>query len=507
MARGPCVLIVLDGWGIAPPGPGNALSLALTPNLDRYWAGGPHAALAASGLAVGLPEGQIGNSEVGHLNLGAGYRVLQELPRIDDEIACGSFFENESLVHAMEVARTRGSQLHLLGLFSYGGVHSHAEYLYALLELASRRGLQGNVAVHAFLDGRDTAPEQALADLPTLEFRLAETNAGRIATITGRYYAMDRDHRWDRVKKAYDALVLGQGEHASSAEEAVRRSYANGVTDEFILPTVIAPYRTMDDDDVVIWFNFRADRARQLTRALLLPHFDAFDRPHYPANLHLVTLTQYDASLPVHAIAYPPQLVEQPIAKVVAGAGLSQCHLAETEKYAHVTYFFNGGREEPFANEERVLIPSPNVATYDLQPEMSARGVAAAAIRQIEGGSHAFLVMNFANGDMVGHTGKLDAAIAAAEVVDAAVGEVVDATLEAGGFVAITSDHGNAEQMIDPETGDPKTAHTENPVPFMLAGAPPDFRMKETGVLADVAPTLLRLMQLPVPLSMKEHGL
>jgi 2,3-bisphosphoglycerate-independent phosphoglycerate mutase len=505
--RGPCVLIVLDGWGIAPPGPGNALTLARTPNLDRYWADGPRATLAASGLAVGLPEGQIGNSEVGHLNLGAGYRVLQELPRIDEEIRRGTFFENEALLRAMEVARERGTRVHLLGLFSYGGVHSHARHLYATLELAARRGLRDKVLVHAFLDGRDTAPEQALEDLPKLEAKLRETGAGRIATITGRYYAMDRDHRWDRVQRAYNALVFAQGETAPTAEAAVRQSYAKGVTDEFVPPTVINREAAISDGDVVIGLNFRADRSRELTQALLLPEFTGFDRTHRPNNIHLVALTQYDASLPVQAVAYPPQLVETPIAKVIADAGLSQCHLAETEKYAHVTYFFNGGREAPFEHETRVLIPSPQVATYDLQPEMSAREVAAAAVKEIEFGTNAFFVMNFANGDMVGHTGKIEAAIAAAEVVDSCVGAVVEATLKAGGFAAITADHGNAEQMIDPETNEPKTAHTENPVPFMLVGAPPNTNLKTDGVLADVAPTLLRLMQLPVPPAMKEHGL
>ena len=507
MARGPCILIVLDGWGIAPPGPGNAIAMARTPNLDRYWEDGPHATLAASGLAVGLPEGQIGNSEVGHLNLGAGYRVLQELPRIDDEIARGTFFENVALVGAMDAARARGTQVHLLGLFSYGGVHSYAEHLYATLELATRRDLHGRVAVHCFLDGRDTAPEQALEDLPKLEATLSKTGAGRIATVSGRYYAMDRDNRWDRVKLAYDALVLARGNRAPTAEAAVRASYAKGITDEFVVPTIVDATGTISDGDVVIWLNFRADRSRELNQALLLPDFTAFEREKCARDLHVVTLTQYDSSLPVHGVAFPPQLVETPIAKVIADAGLSQCHLAETEKYAHVTYFFNGGREAPFENETRILVPSPKVATYDLQPEMSAVAVAEAAVQQIESGKHAFVVMNFANGDMVGHTGKLDAAISAAETVDAVVGRVVDAALKVGGFIAITADHGNAEQMIDPETNEPKTAHTENPVPLILVGAPSGTALRADGVLADVAPTLLRLMQLPIPPAMKEHGL
>lgn len=513
----PCVLIILDGWGIAPPGPGNAIALARTPHLDQFWEQGPRSVLAAAGLAVGLPEGQIGNSEVGHLNLGAGFRVLQELPRIDHEIETGRFFENPALVAAVDRARQTGHTLHLLGLFSYGGVHSHAGHLYALLELAQRRGLR-RVSVHAFLDGRDTPPRQALEDLPHLEAKLAETRVGRIATVSGRYYAMDRDKRWERTEKAYRALVLGEGPHAPSAAAAVKAAYAAGVTDEFVVPTIIdagesgsdgqpVPSPTIADGDSVIWFNFRADRARQLSQALLLPDFSGFLRARVPRDLFFVTFTPYEATLPVSAVAFAPERVERPIAAVVAEAGLRQCHIAETEKYAHVTYFFNGGREPPFPNEERVLIPSPKVATYDLQPEMSAAGIVAAAVERLQRNAAAFYVINFANGDMVGHTGVLEAAVRAAEAVDQAVGQVVAAARAAGGLVAITADHGNAEEMIDLETGKPKTAHTANPVPLMLVGAPPGTRLKERGVLADVAPTLLALMQLPVPEQMKGHGL
>jgi 2,3-bisphosphoglycerate-independent phosphoglycerate mutase len=513
----PCVLIILDGWGIAPPGGGNAIASAKTPHLDRYWSDGPHSVLDASGLAVGLPEGQIGNSEVGHLNLGAGYRVLQELPRIDEEIESGAFFRNAALQQAIDRARDAGKTLHLLGLFSHGGVHSHARHLYALLEMAAQRGLR-RVSVHPFLDGRDTAPQQALHDLPGLEAKLRDTGAGRIATVSGRYYAMDRDKRWDRVEKAYAALVAGEGVHAPSAEAAVRASYNAGVTDEFVLPTIVdgggagaapdgGPSPTIGQSDSVVWFNFRADRARELSQALLLPDFDGFARRRVPGPLCYVTLTMYDASLPVTAVALPPQHVERPIARVVADAGLRQCHLAETEKYAHVTYFFNGGREEPFEGEDRVLVPSPKVATYDRQPEMSAAGVAAAAVDRLGAGQYAFLVLNFANGDMVGHTGDFGAAVRAVEAVDAATSQVVDATLAAGGMAAITADHGNAEEMKDAATGEPKTAHTTNPVPFMLVGAPGGTRLKERGVLADVAPTLLRLMGLPVPEAMAGQGL
>jgi 2,3-bisphosphoglycerate-independent phosphoglycerate mutase len=513
----PCVLIILDGWGMAPPGPGNAIALAETPVMDRLWASAPHSTLAASGLAVGLPEGQIGNSEVGHLNLGAGYRVLQELPRIDEEIESGRFFENPALLGAVNHALDRDATLHLLGLFSYGGVHSHARHLYALLDLAARRGLR-RVAVHAFLDGRDTPPRQALKDLPDLEEVLARTGAGRIATVSGRYFAMDRDRRWERVERAYRALVLGEGERAPSAEEAVRRAYGAGQGDEFVPPTVITPDEreggaadgtrgTIGEGDAVLWFDFRADRARELSQALLLPGFDGFPRPVAPSGLHYVTFTEYAADLPVTAVAFPPQHVEWPLARVVSEAGLRQCHLAETEKYAHVTYFFNGGREEPFPGEERVLVPSPRIATYDLQPEMSAAGVAAEAVQRIEQGQYAFLVLNFANGDMVGHTGVLEAAVRAAGATDEAVGQVVQATLRAGGIAAVTADHGNAEQMIDPQTGGPMTAHTTNDVPFILAGAPPGTRLAPAGSLKDVAPTLLALLDLPIPAAMAGNGL
>jgi 2,3-bisphosphoglycerate-independent phosphoglycerate mutase len=510
----PHVLVILDGWGIAPAGEGNAIALADTPNLDGYWASAPHAVLAAAGEAVGLPAGQMGNSEVGHLNLGAGYRVLQELPRIDEAIASGALFDNPALTRAVDRARDGGGTLHLMGLFSYGGVHSHAEHLYALLELAAKRGLR-RCAVHAFLDGRDTPPQQALADLPHLEAALARTGAGRIATVSGRYFAMDRDRRWDRTARAYRAIIAGEGERAASAAAAIHQAYAAGVTDEFVPPTIIAPPAeegpqipgTVDDGDAVIFFNFRADRARQLSEALLRPDFGEFERGGWPSDLYYVTLTQYDAELPVDGVAFPPQPVAWPIARVVSDAGWRQCHLAETEKYAHVTYFFNGGREEPFPGETRRLVPSPKVATYDQQPEMSAAAVAEAAVEELRRGENGFLVLNFANGDMVGHTGDLAAAIEAAETVDAAVGRVVEAARAAGGWVAITADHGNAEEMIDPETGGPMTAHTTNPVPFMLVGVPGPIRLKPEGVLADVAPTLLRLMGLPVPEAMTASGL
>jgi 2,3-bisphosphoglycerate-independent phosphoglycerate mutase len=367
--------------------------------------------------------------------------------------------------------------------------------------------------VHPFLDGRATPPRQALEDLPHLVAKLRETGVGRIATVTGRYYAMDRDKRWDRVQRAYDALVMGEGEHAATAADAVRVAYAAGTNDEFVKPTIVdgapadGPSPTIQDGDAVLWFNFRADRARELSQALLERDFDGFPRGRVPRDLHYVTFTEYEPSLPVSAVAFRSQHVERPIARVVSEAGLEQCHLAETEKYAHVTYFFNGGREEPFQGEERVLVPSPKVATYDLQPEMSAPGVAEAAVKRLETGGLGFMVLNFANGDMVGHTGDFDAAVAAADTVDRCVGQVVDAALAAGGFAAITADHGNAEQMVDPDTGKPQTAHTTNPVPFILVGAPPSTRLNPHGTLADVAPTLLTLMDLPIPDAMKGQGL
>ena len=512
MGKRPCVLIILDGWGFAPPGRGNAIAAAETPHLDGYWRECPHSTLGASALAVGLPQGQIGNSEVGHLNLGAGFRVLQELPRIDREIETRAFFQNEALGAAVDHARGAGRTLHLLGLFSNGGVHSHAHHLYALLELAAGRGLN-RVSVHPFLDGRDTPPQQALHDLPQLEAKLRETGAGHIATVTGRYYAMDRDKRWDRVERAYDALVLGEGDHAATAEEAVRAAYAGGTTDEFVKPTIVGdapeggPSPTIRDGDAVVWFNFRADRARELSQALLLEDFSGFQRRRVARDLYYVTFTEYDPALPVSGVAFRTQHVGRPIARVVSEAGLAQCHVAETEKYAHVTYFFNGGREAPFDGEERILVPSPKVATYDLQPAMSAPGVAEAAVKRLEAGGLAFMVLNFANGDMVGHTGDFDAAVKAAETVDGCVGQVVEAAQAVGGFAAITADHGNAEQMVDPETGAPHTAHTTNPVPFILVGAPPETRLRSHGVLADVAPTLLTLMDLPVPEAMVGQGL
>ena len=509
----PLVLIVIDGWGVAPDGPANAVSLAKTPVMDGLWERAPHTTVEASGVHVGLPEGQIGNSEVGHLNIGAGYTVLQDLPRIDREIETGAFFENPALVGAVEHVKQgaannseRPPRLHLLGLFSDGGVHSHASHALALVDLAKRHGVE-HVRVHPFLDGRDVPPRQALADLEAFEPKLAERGNARIATVMGRYYAMDRDTRWDRTEKAYRALVLGEGERAESAIEAVKRSYEANVGDEFVTPTMIGSpdEGTIESGDAVVFFNFRADRARQLTRAFVSPDFDGFERPAWPQPLHFVTFGEYEGGLPVTAVAFPPTLVETPLAKVVSDAGLRQLHVAETEKYAHVTYFLNGGHEAAFLNEDRKLVPSPKVATYDLRPEMSADGVADETVKGIEAG-YSFVALNFANPDMVGHTGVLDAAIKAVETVDAAIGRIAEATRQAGGVLVVTADHGNAEEMID-EEGRPKTAHTTRPVPVIVDGADEVEALRAGGRLSDVAPTVLELMGLEAPPAMTAQSL
>ncbi|GAB4434234.1 MAG: 2,3-bisphosphoglycerate-independent phosphoglycerate mutase [Chloroflexi bacterium OHK40] len=521
----PVVLAIMDGWGLADPGPGNAVDLANTPNVDGWIATCPFTTLAASGLDVGLPEGQIGNSEVGHLNIGAGFVVYQELTRISKAIDDGDFFSNPALLGAIEHARASGGALHLMGLFGPGGVHAHEDHLHALLELARRQEFT-RVYLHLFLDGRDVLPRSALGFLDTLEAAIARSGVGTVATVSGRYYAMDRDKRWERTGLAYAALVEGKGKTASSAREAIQQAYDADVSDEFVLPTVIvrdgAPVATIRDGDAVIFTNFRPDRGRQLTKALVLPNLDEEIRRHYakqeqegqklPAtiwqrgrqlqNLSVVTLTQYEDDLPVQ-VAFPPRPVREPIAAVVSAAGKRQFHLAETEKYPHVTFFLNGGREEPFPGEERVLVPSPKVATYDLQPEMSAAGVTAALLEAIRSEQYDFIVVNYANPDMVGHTGVIPAVVKACETVDASLGQVVPEVLARGGVLLIIADHGNAELMIDPGTGGPHTAHTTNPVPCILVAAEGlglgkgEITLREGGRLADVAPTLLELLGLP----------
>ena len=509
---GPVVLVVMDGWGLAPPAPGNAIELAETPNFDRVWASYPHTTLKTSGVDVGLPRGQMGNSEVGHLNLGAGVVVFQSITRIDLSIERGDFFENPELLAAISNAKQAGKWLHLMGLLSDGGVHAHIRHLDALLELAARQGVE-RVAIHAFLDGRDTSPTGGVGYLRDALGMCAAHGRGQIATVVGRYYAMDRDHRWERVKVAYDLLTTGAGERVGDPLAAVERHYVAGQTDEF-MPAIALEHdgqvTTIHDRDSIIFFNFRADRGRQLTQALLGVAGDVPGFAQPPRDLTFVTLTEYSDSLPAR-VAYSPHDVVHPIARVVSEASLKQFHTAETEKYAHVTYFFNGGREEPFEGEERALAPSPKVATYDLQPEMNAAGVADEAVAAIESGQYALLVLNFANCDMVGHTGVIAAAIAATETVDAQLQRVVDATLQQHGALLITADHGNAEEERIPGTDTPMTAHTTNPVPLLLV-APDDTpwrhaQLRADGRLADVAPTLLELLELRKPAEMTGESL
>lgn len=504
----PVVLVILDGWGLAPPGPGNAISLADTPVFDRLWSSYPHTSLRTSGRDVGLPDGQMGNSEVGHLNLGAGFIVYQSITRIDLAIEDGSFFANPQLVQAADRARDTQHTLHLVGLVSDGGVHSHIDHLDALLKLAAMRGVE-RVAVHAILDGRDTSPTGGADYLRHAEEMIAAHGVGSIVSVIGRYYAMDRDRRWERTRKAFDLMVHGAGAVATDPVAAVEESYRAGTTDEFMEPiSVHAPEAdpaVVRDGDSVIFFNFRADRARQLTQALIGPAIEGGAFPDRPADLFFVSMTEYADYLPTH-IAFPAIEVQFPLARVVSEAGLRQLHVAETEKYAHVTYFLNGGREEPFEGEDRTLVPSPKVATYDLQPEMSAAGVGEAVVAGITGGQYAFIIVNFANPDMVGHTGVIPAAVAAVEAVDAQLGRIVDAGLAAGGVILVTADHGNADEELVPGTDKPMTAHTTNPVPF-IAVAPDGSPVRTAtlaagGRLADVAPTVLKLLGIASPAEM-----
>ncbi len=495
----------MDGWGWREEKEGNAIRLAGTPNLDALKASYPFTLLKASGEAVGLPEGQMGNSEVGHLNIGAGRIVYQDLTRINLAIKDGAFFKNPVLKKAFQMAHKSGGKIHLLGLVSDGGVHSHIEHIYALLEFAKKEGLCERTFVHAFTDGRDTPPTSGIEYIKALLEKMSQLSCGKIATVSGRYYAMDRDKRWERTALAYKALVLGKGLYASDALEAVKKAYERGETDEFIKPTVILsegkPVATIDDGDVVIFFNFRADRARQLTRALTDPDFKEFPREKFPHLAYFVCMTLYDETFDL-PIAFPPEHLKNIWGEVVSKTGLYQFRTAETEKYAHVTYFFNGGEETPFPREERKLVPSPrDVPTYDLKPEMSAYEVTDEVIARIKSGKYHFIVMNYANGDMVGHTGVLEAAIKAVKVVDECVGRVISAWRKYtnGAPAIVTADHGNCEMMIDPETGEPFTAHTANPVPFYLI----DDRFKNSplqeGILGDIAPTGLYLMGIDIP--------
>lgn len=498
--RPPVVLIIMDGFGLTEPGPGNAVSLAHTPNLDALFAGCPWTALLSSGLAVGLPEGQMGNSEVGHLNIGAGRIVYQELTRIDRAIADGSILENPVLIEAIDAAIAAGRAVHLMGLVSDGGVHSHQEHLYALVRMAASRGAS-RIFVHAFLDGRDVPPSSGLEYVQALEEVLADLGVGRVATVMGRYYAMDRDNRWDRVEKAWRAMVLGEGAPAGSATAAIASSYTAGVTDEFVVPAVVlgdddAPIGLVADGDALIFFNFRPDRAREITRAFVDPAFAGFERTVRP-DVRFVCLTEYDPTIPA-PIAFEKDLPCCVLADVIAEAGLRQLHIAETEKYAHVTFFLNGGAEPPKVGEERILVPSPKVPTYDMQPEMSAPEVTRRLVEAIAQDRADFYVVNYANCDMVGHTGIMEAAVAAVEAVDAAVGAVVAATRAKGGAVLITADHGNAEQMSDPSTGGAFTAHTLDPVPF-IGVSDAITGVADGGILADVAPSVCSLLGIPAP--------
>jgi len=504
----PIALIILDGWGLGSPNdPFNAVACARTPNLTLLSEQYPTTALACSGEAVGLPDGQMGNSEVGHLNIGAGRIIYQELTRISKAIREKTFFTNPVLVEAMQKARQNDGALHLAGLLSDGGVHSHIEHLYALLELAKMHGLK-KVYVHAMLDGRDVPPSCALQYVDALEDRMRELGTGCIATIGGRYYGMDRDKRWERLEKAYLAMVCGQGLHAKTAREAVEAAYQREETDEFVIPTVVDSCGCLgiQNGDSLIFFNFRPDRARQLTRAFVDSDFAAFGRPGGLLTLSCATMTQYDETLTI-PVAFPPQAIKNTLGEVFSRADKRQLRIAETEKYAHVTYFFNGGEEQPFAGEDRLLIPSPKVATYDLQPAMSAREVTDKVIEAIRSGLYDLIVLNYANDDMVGHTGIMQAAVEAVEVVDECVGRVMEVLQEQGWIACVTADHGNADCMRDPETNAPFTAHTLNPVPFILVGSEYRGRTLHPGKLCDIAPTILALAGMAVPEEMTGSSL
>ena len=502
----PLLLMILDGWGINPNPAHNAVALANTPNLTGYLNDYPHTRILTSGMAVGLPDGQMGNSEVGHLNLGAGRVVYQELTRVTKSILDGDFFTNPTLLDCIAKVKAAGGRLHLSGLLSDGGVHSHNTHLYAFLELAKREGLK-DVFIHCLLDGRDTPPQSGIDYLAQLEAEIARIGVGTIATVMGRYYAMDRDNRWDRVEKAYNAIVCGDGEKRTSAKDAIEQSYAAGVHDEFVVPVVVAENATLDDGDGFIFFNFRSDRAREITRAIALDDFSGFERRKRTKLAGYVCLTEYDATFGL-PIAFGATELTNILGGVLAAAGLKQLRIAETEKYAHVTFFFNGGVETPFSGEDRALIPSPKeVATYDQKPEMSAGLVTDELLARIDSGVYDVIILNFANCDMVGHTGIEAAAIKAVETVDACAGRVVAKVREKGGAVLITADHGNAEQMQD-DNGEPFTAHTTNPVRLILVDdSRKGAKLREGGRLADVAPTMLRMLGIAQPSEMTGESL
>ena len=493
----PTTLIIMDGFGLEGPSAGNAVVNAPTPNLDRIFRDFPGCRLSASGLDVGLPEGQMGNSEVGHTNMGAGRVVFQDLPHISRDIESGEFFKNPAYLEAMSNCREWGSALHLMGLLSDGGVHSHITHLFALLKMAKEQGLE-KVYVHCFLDGRDVPPSSGKSYVEQLQAEIQKLGVGQIATVMGRYYAMDRDKRWDRVQKAYDAIACGEGTFEADAAEAVQKSYDAGVTDEFVVPVVCVKNAQVRDNDSIIFFNFRPDRAREISRCFVDEDFTDIQRRTEFLSVDFVCTTEYDATLPNVTVAYPHQKLVNTFGEYISKLGLTQLRIAETEKYAHVTFFFNGGVEEVFPGEDRCLIPSPKVATYDLQPEMSAYQVTEEAVKRIESGAYDVVILNFANCDMVGHTGVYDAACKAVSTVDECVNRVVEATSKMGGVSLITADHGNAERMSD-ANGEPFTAHTTNLVPFYIVGASVQLR---DGRLADIAPTMLDLMGLEKPSEM-----
>lgn len=504
MAKKPIALIIMDGFGCNSDNYGNAIAAADTPNIDKYMKG-PNTIIGASGLDVGLPDGQMGNSEVGHTNIGAGRIVYQMLVKISKSIKDGDFFENPALLSAMNNCKEKNSALHLMGLLSPGGVHSHMEHLYGLLEMAKRNGLE-KVYVHAFLDGRDEPPSSAAEFMSETCDKIKEIGVGSVATISGRFYAMDRDNAWDRVEKAYNAMVLSDGVDANGKcpVQAIKDSYTNEVTDEFMLPTVTDKNGMIKENDSVIFFNFRPDRARQITRAFVDPEFKGFERKNGFFHVNFVCMAQYDAAMPNVSVAFPPEALKMTLGEYLSKLGKTQLRIAETQKYAHVTFFFNGGEEKQFDGEDRILIKSPDVETFDMKPEMSAYEVTDAVVDAINSDKYDVIILNYANCDMVGHTGIFDAAKAAVEAVDTCVGRMVDAIQAKGGVALITADHGNADKMYEPD-GSAFTAHTTNPVPFIVVGY--DCELRDGGVLADIAPTILQILEVPQPEEMTGKSL
>ncbi len=501
----PVTLVVLDGYGHNLDGYGNAICKADQPHIDEYFRNYPHGIIEASGLAVGLPEGQMGNSEVGHTNIGAGRVVYQDLTRITKAIKDGDFFENEVLNEAIDNALNNKSSLHIFGLLSDGGVHSHNTHMYAVLDLAKKKGLE-KVYLHAFTDGRDVSPTSGADFVQEAMDKMKEIGVGKLATIEGRYYVMDRDKRWERIEKAYDAIVKNEGVRVSDPVQAIKDSYAKEITDEFLLPMVCEGAEALKDKDSVIFYNFRPDRARQITRALVDPDFDGFDRGRENFDLNYVCMTQYDVTMPNVKVAYKPTDLKNTYGQIIAENGMKQLRIAETEKYAHVTFFFNGGVEEKFENEDRKLIQSPKVATYDMQPEMSAYTLTDAICESIESGKYDTIIANYANPDMVGHTGSMDAAVQAVEHVDKCIKRCVESTLKVGGIIIITADHGNCETMMN-EDGSPITSHSTNPVPICFIGEGLDFKLRKGGKLSDIAPTMLELFGIEKPEEMSGESL